>query len=490
MDDTISNAALTKGVTGGEDSTKSLINSGAVDEDSIPHVRYAFVDEEFKQDSLTDTFQDQPEDASFVSPSVYFLTPDQHIRLHQGTPSKVIQEECEQDGQAFFQVVAESDALDPANDDTVPVPTVCDWLTTFAEEWLDLPSDRYDLYYSGNRSVHLHTDQYILFSNLDRLKSLAKDFCNETGARLDTSIYKSKSQFRVVGARHRKTDLYKVPIDEDDTREDAVRKATSEPNTTNNITIPTILITARVCGTSGLLSKLGAKLHWGYLKGNEGESLAFSPYANTGAGGSRSICVFHPEGDATERDGSHYVKGRVLEARAGNDYPWYDLDGELKLSKTDSRKWNFDTGGHVVVIGGQSRNSRIMEVSEDEAYQLKTTLQHSGKDEAVLQLQEWGYDPGESRLVEGNYSSLKEESNTYHIKAQIDRGEREPDYEDIFRVSCRLLRQRGWKGTCEWLERTFGDEYDPEDTHHRLKTIVETYDTYDHIEIPPLEGEE
>lgn len=475
------------GITPADDSIGDLTTSQGLSPSSIPHLRYGFMDDGFTQKPLTDTFTEQPEDASFVSPTVYFLTKDQHIRLNRGTPSKVIQEECEQNGQAFFQVVAESDTLDPSKNDTVSVPTVCEWLTTFAEEYLDLPNSRYDLFYSGNRSIHLHTDQYVLFRNLSRLKSLVEEFCDDTDARLDTSIYKSKSQFRVVGARHRKTGLYKVPVDENDTREDAVRKSTSEPDTTNNVTTPTTLITARVCGTGGLLEELGSKIRWGYIKDSKVRPLAFSPYANTGAGGSRSLCVFRPEGEVTERADYHYIEGHVLEARGGNGYPWYDLDGEVKLSKPDARKWDFDTGTHVAIIGGQSRKSRMMEVSRDEAYQLKRRMRHEGKGEAVQQLRSWGYDPGESGLIEGNYSSPQEQSKAAWIKGQIDKGEREPDYDDIFRVSCRLLRVGSWETAWGWIKRTFDDDFKPEQTYIDLRKIVEQYEDFNHVEVPPPE---
>ena len=155
------------------------------------------------------------------------------------------------------------------------------------------------------------------------------------------------------------------------------------------------------------------------------------------------------------------------------------------MSKPDARKWDFEEGSYVIIIGGQSRKSRMIEVSEGEAYHLKRQMRKEGRDTAVEQLRKWDYEPGSSGLNHSNYDSPQAETEALKIKRLIDNGKREPDYDDIFRVACRLLKTRGWEGAWGWIKRTFGDDFKPQETYSRLRLIVEQYNTYNHVEVPP-----
>lgn len=53
---------------------------------------------------------------------------------------------------------------------------------------------------------------------------------------------------------------------------------------------------------------------------------------------------------------------------------------------------------------------------------------------------------------------------------------------DILRVSCRLLRLYEWERTWEWLEQTFGNEFDSDETYEKLTAIVDCY--FEEIDLP------
>lgn len=42
----------------------------------------------------------------------------------------------------------------------------------------------------------------------------------------------------------------------------------------------------------------------------------------------------------------------------------------------------------------------------------------------------------------------------------------------------------GWDSAWNWLKREFGEEFDPEQTHEYLSKPVESYEDYDHVDIP------
>lgn len=141
-----------------------------------------------------------------------------------------------------------------------------------------------------------------------------------------------------------------------------------------------------------------------------------------------------------------------------------------------------------MIIGGRSRKSKLLGITMDEASLLEICLQDEGRDSALDLLQLWGYDTGERNHVEGNYGSTSvgsEESPAAQTKWDIDSGRRSPDYDGCLKVSCRLLRTEGWQGAWDWLQRTLGEDFDARDTYDRLKAIVEAYEAYEDVAVPP-----
>ena len=197
----------------------------------FPHVRYGFVDDgKFKQGPLVSLSESIPKDAITISTGIYFLTVDEKQRVNRGFSSKKIQNTCENAGRVAYSVVAESDALEEG----ASVSTVVDWLTSLASE-LGIQNSGYRLFYSGNRSIHLHTDYFIRHQDLSRLKEDIKSFNESESADLDDSIYSAKSQFRLTGTEHNKTNLSKIQTSGKEDIQDLVKKA---GGATNNLSSP------------------------------------------------------------------------------------------------------------------------------------------------------------------------------------------------------------------------------------------------------------
>ena len=468
-----------------ESSIGSLNDSNSVE--YTPCVRYGWKTANgFQQQyKLTPLGDEPPKEAQFVSPVVYFVSEAQEERLSEGTPPKTIQKECEKDGKAFYNVVAESDALDPNKSDTKSGETVASWLREFAEDYVR--ADNYQIFYSGNRSLHLHTDMWTKFGELGELKKLAESFIKETDGDLDTSIYSSMPQFRMVGTKHDKTNLYKVPIQEDFSQTNLIRQSQSEGNYSTSNDLPTYYV-AGIGDIGSLPTEIGNHLLSPLIKESADiekyPGKPFSPYAVTG-GGDYSVTILNPIGGLIEEQGNQYVRAYIYTAIGGSGYLRHSSYSKVLLSGHDVAKWNYDQSDTVVMIGGRSRNSKIMQISPDETVLLDSEMYENGKEGALSLLKQWGYDTGKRGYHHTNYSSPQEQTKAVWIKQQIDSGERDPTYEDMVRVSCRLLRIRGWQAAWDWIERTFGEDFKPEKTYKRLKVIVETYEDYNHVQVPP-----
>jgi hypothetical protein len=478
------------------------------------YVRYARYDSgEFTQNHfLAPASSPIPDNARWVSPAIYFLTSNEEEDLRESESPRKIQERCETAGRVAYAVLAESDALE----DGYEVSTVVGWLVEFAEEQLGLCEADYRLYYSGNRSIHLQTTKFVPGEEGRKwLKRQAEAFTDETDAELDAGIHQPKGQFRLSGVKHRKTDLYKVDItpllDGDHTvsREEVVPRATS-PLDEKEWPFPDIQsidnTSIHYCpGDSDiepLPDEIGKWVLEEYLKdkrGTEAEntttssqsrktlSAPFSPYAKAGRGNGRSVCLVEQTGDVIERDGTHYVEAHIRQATgADGTFRRYNYEGFVKLSPRDTHKWEFSEADVVVIIGGRSGSSRLLDLTDNErlAALVELDLWQRGRAEALQTLENHGYEVGEAGY-NGEYepSDGEPDSDAARIKREIDSGRREPDYDDVFRVSCRLLRLYGWGRTWQWIEQTLENEFDPSRTHERLATIVGCY--FDGID-PPI----
>jgi hypothetical protein len=492
------------------DSLTAVDVSEASDTTSLTaYVRYArFLDGKFTQTFLVPASRPVPDNAKWVSPAVYFLTDQEEIRLHEHERPKDIQAACEEDGRVAYAVLAESDALERGYD----FSRVTEWLVTFAEDRLGLSRDEYSLQYSGNRSIHLHTAKFVPGEEgREWLKQQAEDFTRDTEAELDTGIYQAKGQFRLTGAEHEETNLYKVNItsllDDDHpvSRDEVVPRSTSLPEEkkwpfldVQSVDNTSIYYVVGDDDRGPLPDEYRSRVLDTYLNDtDEGERVdtsnstravtsAFSPYAKVGDSNGRSVCLLEQTGTVFEQNGTYYVEAYVREARGGDEtFRRYNYDGFVMLSRKDAEKWDFEEGDVVVVIGGQSRNSRILDLTGNEkiAETVEAALWHKGRNAALEVLELFEYDVGESgHNGPQREKTQSEPSEAAQIKREIDTGQREPEYSDVLRVSCRLLELSGWDEAWQWLEETFGEDFTPEKTREKLTTLVEYY--FDDIEPP------
>jgi hypothetical protein len=446
--------------------------------DGEPFVRYTIADEGLIQTPLRPIDEPAPKGAIFESLGVYFVTDSERNWLEKGRPSRNVQHQCRQDGRVFYRVVAESDALEGG----IEATDVSEWLAAFADDYLGI--EDYQLYFSGNRSIHLETDRFVDADGWQSLKELVRAFNRETSGDLDTAIYSSLPQWRRIGVEHRKTGLSKVPIDADDTRSELVSKAISAD--TDTVLEQTYVNDVTIVDTESLSAEIGDRLlrpHINPPSADETDDRTepdkpVSPYALTGEG-QRSLILFRPFTNPCERtDGDLYSFGKVIEAiGADGEFTRSDSFCDVLLSAKDVRKWSVEPGDYVAIIGGRSFDSKLIDVDEDDLSIARQIMIEDGKQAAIDELDRLGYDVGESRRVDSQYSPENPNNRTEaaSIKRAIEAGDREPDYDGIFRVSCRLLRLRGWRETVEWIEGVYGDRFDPSRTHAHLSTIVEAY---------------
>jgi hypothetical protein len=451
-----------------------------------------------------------PDGFQYVSPAIYYLTSEEEERLHDSARPKEIQADCESDRRVFYAVLAESDGLDLQ--EGLEAQTVIGWVTTFAQEYLDLSRDEYRLFFSGNRSVHLHTDKFVPGNGgLEWLKQQAEAFNEAHDAQLDTSIYQTKPQFRVTGVEHYKTGDPKIPIDEDTTRSDiASRIARADPDKDYPFTVDESYYyhTTSLCcrDSQDVIGEGPLPIPQAYIKENSGEenekrpphntgpavssdavASAFSPYAKVGGENGRSVCLLRQTGEVVEHQGSYYVEAFVRQALGGdNSFRRYNHDGLVMLSQRDTEKWEFESGDVVIIIGGQSRNSKLIDLTDREvvAEIVEDRLREDGKQAALDTLQTFEHAVGEAGY-NGPYreSDSSESTDAARLKREVDSGQRNhDDYETLRDVCCRELRIGGWERAWTWVEGTFNEEFDPGVTHEYLSTFVEAY--FPEIDLP------
>lgn len=498
-----------------------------------PYVRYLVREDDGRQYQTELIHYDAriPDDAIAAS-GVYLLDQYQIGEILHGTPPKVrisqgitrdVQNQCHDDGRVVYPVVAESDALQP--EDKTEAQTIIDWLITFADDWLDFNVE-YELYYSGGRSIHLHTDRFVSSDALDGLQRLAEDFKEETGAKLDTGIYDKHSLFRLIGVRHRETDRYKVRIDTNVDRTDCLRAAKTAPEEkrlpydlppprqddgsldeavlpgSKDSSLPLSCPGKYVSGP--LPPEIRDRTETWVYKGewmdeaNEGDDQTdaepFSPYKKTSDEKSRSVIVMEQIGGLRQNRETEniYVPARIEYAVGGGDGSFirYNSDSLVYLSPLDYQKWKHEPGDTVVIIGGRSGNSIILEVAPDFAVDVSNRLEAEGREATLKFLSDFGYEVGSSGLNPSQYdtggkTSEFEATEAAKTKQRIDSGDYEPPRNQVRQVCCRLLKIDGWDAAWQWCQDVYGDGFDPEVTHTELSDIIEQYpDDYPHVTVP------
>ena len=163
-----------------ENTTRSVNKSLSVEGLGIdtsnhePYVRFATTENGFTQERITPLGTETPANCLWESPAIWWLNEAERERLANGTSSRNVQHAAIKDGRATYRVIAESDRV--GTDDVEDVIT---WLQDFADNYLHISEDNYQLYYSGNRSIHLETDCWVNHEGWKKVKSLTEAFNSE-----------------------------------------------------------------------------------------------------------------------------------------------------------------------------------------------------------------------------------------------------------------------------------------------------------------------
>lgn len=433
-----------------------------------------------------------PEDAAYVGPIYPLKEGQRHRQDRLGNSYATVgadnialelQNECEAAGRVLYPVYVESDAVL-----TDGVETVIEWVLAFSRDCLGVPVEDCTLYFSGKRSIHVHTYRYVV-GETDRkqLKALAETFADETGAKLDTGIYSRKRQFRLPGVNHEDTGDGKIEIQPDwssgriaraigPSESDPVSPFTSGLSGHGRLTLPESGHDSPTTDVDPVLNRART-------------SPEFSPYAKAKRK-DRSVAVVRVLGGAfarkAVRHGATLVPAHFYAAiGCDGQYTKHGHDAPLQLSETDYGKWDYTEGDVVVVIGGQSRNSRIFEIDELEAIELAEDYlhpEHGSRDAALSYLSERDYDvgatgpprPDERRAVRPVADGGKTEAQRLKEQAET-RGIETLDRVQMRSVAGRLMAIDGRDAAKEWFRRMFGSRYDPDITERELDSVQEQF---------------
>lgn len=394
-----------------------LTSTTATDDDSttiadweqIPCVQYGFPDGEgpTRAPKLRTIFEQISDTAETASP-IYLLTQDQYQRQRRletgyevtGTTSIAteLQDEAEASSRVLHPIHVESDVYHKEGP-----ATLVEWFREFVEGYLGVPFDTCTLYFSGNRSIHVHVPRFVAGEDQrERLRELAETFCAEKGAELDCGLYHAKRMFRLPGVKHAETGLRKVEIEPewDETR------IFREANETNpDVPLSYEVVLRRVFATQPSLTvespqttldppydlfrvldsektvleletderdietpliereqcpdEVAAVPRWAQYNAKE-----FSPYAFA-EDNARSVAAVRLKDGAfcrsDRRGGATMIPAWFYGAVGANGEFTKDQEhAPLQLSKRDYKTWSFQPNDTVVIIGGQSRSSKIL----------------------------------------------------------------------------------------------------------------------------------
>jgi hypothetical protein len=231
----------------------------------------------------------------------------------------------------------------------------------------------------------------------------------------------------------------------------------------------------------------------------------YSPYSYTDE--RRSVSLFTVKGEVFFEEDSEgeeiaYVPSRIhaavngpLEDGIAKFEMWQNQrDRPVRLSKRDFKKWDFDQNDTILMIGGQSRSSRMIEIpSAIERDSIRGFLLNDSKwcDQGVdgrKQLLEhyeglvgssgkngpYRFDSDANADSEDADSSP---SRAEKLQKKAEEGDVEDDlsHQDRLHVGNRLLANRGKEGAREWFREQYGTDFDPEITEKFLGSILAKY---------------
>lgn len=521
--------------------------------DRIPCVRYGFPDsaEQDKQaPRLTPIDAPIPAKAETASP-VYLITDKQYQRQQElDNPYRVtgttpiateLQDECEQTDSVIYPVHIESDAYPE-----VSFETMIERISEFVESHLGCDASDVTFYFSGRRSIHAHVPRCTTSERArQQLKDRVKRFCDKTGATFDLDIYSRKRQFRLPGVHHQKTDLPKVRVephwDHDRIVREAANRSPDLPESYTAVLADVFSPLRRPTPTAPAPGERDTPSLPPHLNDDEAvlsfqdEPTAecplieqedhpddpadmprwaqynyqeFSPYAHA-AGNDRSVAILKVKGGAfakqNKRDGATMIPAYFYGARGCNgEFTKANEHAPLQLSDRDFAKWEYTEDDRVVVIGGQSRQSKIAEVESWHAIVAGHALtgEEGSRRRALEYLQDEGYDIGSVECDTSNMadstpkcsdtsvqplSARTSNSEAAELQRQAEQNGIETlSHKERWRIACRLLRVSDWSSTRGWFREQFGSDFKPGVTWQQLRSVVQSYpDEYNHIDVPP-----
>lgn len=522
------------------------------DWEDIPCVQYGFPEGEGprRESKLRTIYESVPEGATVASP-VYILTRRQYERqqgLSNGyqvsgeslSIATELQNEAEDENRVLYPVHIESDELRE-----VGPASLIEWFQQFVENHLGVSFDTCKLYFSGNRSIHVHVPRFVSGeSQREQLKELAKTFCTEKGAELDCGLYSAKRMFRLPGVEHQKTGTPKLELDGEWNNAQLSRKIKgSSPNPPSSYieVLQHVFVSQEtLSGNAGQPSldspfelfrsldsdktvlDLGPdkldietplieqerypenaadEVKW--LQYNAKE---FSPYAFA-EGNPRSVAALQIKGGAfgreNRRSGTTMVPAYFYGATGCNgEFTKEQEHAPLQLSRDDYNKWDFQPGDTAVIIGGQSRRSRILDVDSWQACVTGHALtgEDGNRNAAQDYLESEGYDTGSAGSTTATSKSNQSPTEVTRIWSARENPQTEAEtlqqqaeqegiatltHNERIKVACRHLRY-GWKPAWDWFNEQFGSEFKPHITYKFFKSIVEEdqFPEYDDIEPP------
>lgn len=186
-----------------------------------------------------------------------------------------------------------------------------------------------------------------------------------------------------------------------------------------------------------------------------------------------------------------YVHGAIS---ADGEWNVWQRDMPVKLSDRDVTKWDYEKGDTVVIIGGRSRNSRIIKLTGDSSFvAIQRKIIYSGlvcdqngiEDEdgrcqAFEYLKSLNYDVGSAGLKDFRRPSVPSEGGKNDAEALQRRAETKGikplSHQEQLHVANRLLQRQGWSGAMNWFREQYGEQFDQEQTRTILRCVSEKYD--------------
>jgi hypothetical protein len=337
------------------------------------------------------------------------------------------------------------------------------------------------LYFSGRRSIHGHTPHFVRGEEArEWIKAEAETFNEETGAELDTSIYNRKSMFRLPNVDHEKVEnveIRKTLIEPQWTHGHIFQEAmgnTAEPPETYHEEFERLTEELEPVTSEGFNAGSEDRPEWVY-------GHPFSPYGSA-SGGSRSVSFFRVEGAAyCLRDAdAHAFLPAFIHGAVGCDgeYTVRERNAAVKLSKRDYAKLSgAPIGNTYVLIGGQSRSSRMFKISERIVHDGSTILLQNSRDAALEYLRSKDYDVGTSGANDNRNSITREAGEPAEAEQLQRKAEREGfgelTHNEKFRVACRLLHN-GREYAHSWIDRNM-EAYDYNTTESYLTDLIGQY---------------